>query len=109
MIIRLIKLQKLDTKVDVQTYMGSCEKHNIEIISQPIEINDLEYNLGWSEVISEKLTTISSAVLKNNNKTPSKLDHCFSRDQKQTSFTFTQTYGSKIKSAKLFAKIPGTI
>ena len=98
-----------DASVDMKGHCWDFERYNIEIISQPTEVNDLEYNLQWSEVISEKLTTVSTTTLKNHRNTPSVLDYVF-MEKKPISFSFTQSYGPKIGSTKLFAEIPeGTV
>jgi hypothetical protein len=84
---------------------GDWEYYNIEIISQPMEVNELEYNFQWSEVISESLTTISTVVLRNSRESRSVLEYVF-REQKPISFDFIQLYGPKVGPTKLFAQIP---
>ena len=89
--------------------IGDWEKYNIEILSQPKIVNNLEYKFEESQILSEIPIIISTIQFENSysDVEPVKLKHTID-EQISKGCTFTQIHGVKVGAeTKLFAGIPG--
>ena len=91
----------------MQNSLADWEKYNIEILSQPEIVHNLEYYFDKSQILSETSIIISTIQFENSNDVePVKLKHTID-EQISNGCTFTQTYGTKVGTkTKLFAGIP---